>query len=272
MTVRHAAAGRRFAASLALAALAACGGGGGDGGGGGGDPPPPPALTISSTALATGVLGVPYNQTVRVTGGTGARTFTVADGSLPDGLSLDASNGVIAGTPAGVAGTADFTVEVEDSGSPAQTDSQALSITINATALGRNDTIATATALGNGTFTASISPSGDPNTVLAPDEDYYQITTTAATTVTVDIDAQVNGSPLDSVIEIVDETGDRLNTCVAPDFNTECVHDDEVLGQDLDSSIEVRVGGATVFFVHVVDFGSGARPDKTYDITISGVN
>ena len=36
-----------------------------------------------------------------------------------------------------------------------------------------------------------------------PDEDYYRIHTNATFTVTIDINAQVNGSPLDAVIEIL---------------------------------------------------------------------
>ena len=89
---------------------------------------------------------------------------------------------------------------------------------------------------------------------------------------TVDINAQVNGSPLDSVIEIVGANGVQLNTCVAPTFNSPCEHDDVSLGVELDSVLEIQVSGATTFFVHVVDFRGDARPDLLYDIVISGVN
>jgi hypothetical protein len=137
---------------------------------------------------------------------------------------------------------------------------------------GRNDAIATATVLTNGSFAASISPSGHPSTVFDPDEDYYRITTTATSTVTVDIDAQVNGSPMDSVIEIVGANGLPLNACTAPNFNSLCIHDDETQGVDLDSFLEVRVAGATTFFVHVVDWRGDARPDHLYKIVVSGIN
>jgi len=113
---------------------------------------------------------------------------------------------------------------------------------------------------------------GHPNTIIAPDEDYYRIATTAASTVTIDINARVNGSPVDSVIEILAANGARLNTCVAPAFFDACVHDDEDLGVLLDSFLQVQVGGATTFFVHVVDFRGDARPDLQYDIVVSGVN
>ena len=259
-----------FALTLLAALVAGCGGGGGNGGGN--QPPPPPALNITTTLLDDGTAGVPYNQTIAASGGTGARTFSVSAGTLPAGLALVASSGVIAGTPAGPPGPADFTIQVEDSASPQQADTQALTIAINAVALGRNDTIDDATAIGNGTFAASISPSGHPNTVFASDEDFYAITTSAASTVTVDIDADVNGSPLDSVIEIVNANGVQLNTCVAPTFIGACEDDDETAGVDLDSFLEIQVGAGTTFYIHVVDFGSNARPDKLYELVISGVN
>lgn len=257
---------RATAAALAASLLVACGGGGS-----GRDidpPPPPPAVSFQTSTLAAGVIDVPYNQTLRASGGTGARTFSVASGALPDGLALNAATGVISGTPAGPAGTADFRVTVVDSATPPTNDTQALSITINATTLGRNDTIAGATPVGNGTFAASISPSGDPSGVFDPDEDYYAITTTAVSTVTVDINAASNGSPLDSVIEIVNAGGTQLATCVAPAFTGPCVNDDE---DGLDSLLQVRLAADTTVYVHVVEFGSIARPDMLYDLVIAGI-
>jgi hypothetical protein len=254
-----------------LALASSCGGGGGGGGGA----PPPAALSISTTTLAAGTVGVAYNQTIAATGGTGARNFMVTVGNLPAGLTLAAATGVVSGTPTGPAAASNFTVTVTDSGAPQQSDSQAFSITVNATAAGRNDSIATATPLVNGSFNASISPSGHPNSVFSPDQDYYRITAAGASTVTVDIDAQVNGSPLDPVIEIVNGAGVRLNTCALPGqltFTSPCVHDDEDPGVERDSWLQVQVGAGTTFFVRVLDWRGDARPDLTYTINISGVN
>jgi hypothetical protein len=258
----------RFVPPALAAAFVACGGGGGGGGGGN----PPSALQITTASLADGTVGVPYTETLATSGGTGAKTFSISAGALPDGLELDASSGVISGTPAGPTGTADFTVAVEDAATPPHTDDRALGITVNAVAVGRNDSIADATPVSNGTFSASISPSGDPASSFAPDEDYYSVTTTTDSTITIDVNAQVNGSPLDSVIELLDSRGTVLDQCVSPNFTSECVSDDEDLGVDLDSLLQVRVDGGTTLYIHVVDWGMDARPDKLYELVISGVN
>jgi hypothetical protein len=264
---------RVLAGLLIVSMPVACGGGGGGNGANPPPPPPPASFFFLTTTLADAVVGVPYNQTLRVSGGSGARTFAVASGSLPDGLTLQTSTGVISGTPAGPVGTADFSIEVVDSSSPPLDVAQPFSLTVNATSLGRNNTIADATPVGNGTFAASISPSGDPAILLDPDEDFYAVTTTADSTVTIDINAALDGSPLDSVIELVSSNGTRLATCVAPDFTSPCVNDDEDLDNgNLDSFLQARIAGNSTFYVHVVDWGSNARPDLVYDLVISGVN
>jgi len=230
----------------------------------------PAALDITSATLPAGAVTAAYNATVQVSGGLPPNSFAITAGTLPSQLAINAATGQISGTPDTIE-TQAFDVTVTDSCPDSVT--QALSITINDVPPGRNDAIADATVLpGNGTYSASISPSGHPNTVLEPDEDYYAITTNAASTVTVDINAQVNGSPLDSVIEIVNANGIVLNTCESPTFNSACVSDDEVFAVDLDSLLEIQVGGATTFYIHVVDWGSNARPDKLYDLVITGVN
>jgi hypothetical protein len=65
-----------------------------------------------------------------VSGGAGTLTWTVISGTLPPGLSLDSSTGVISGTPTST-GSWTFTVQVTDSGSPALWARQQLSITVN---------------------------------------------------------------------------------------------------------------------------------------------
>lgn len=229
----------------------------------------PGPLAIQTQSLPDGNVGAPYSAFVVATGGVAPYTFAVTLGFLPAGLSLNQSTGEISGTPTTVSSSG---VEITVTDTCTSSAPRFFSTTVLPPVQGRNDTISTATPLGNGSFNASISPSGHPNTTFSPDQDYYRITTTAASTVTVDIDAQINGSPLDPVIEFVNASGTRLNTCVAPAFNSPCAHDDEVAGVQRDSFLQVQVGANTTFFVRVLDWRGDARPDLTYTINISGVN
>jgi hypothetical protein len=92
----------------------------------------PPGLVITTSGLPAGRVGVPYSASVSAQGGTPPYQWSIVSGSgsLPSGLSLNPSSGAISGTPMGPAGTSNFTVQVTDSGSPSQTTTQALSITI----------------------------------------------------------------------------------------------------------------------------------------------
>jgi hypothetical protein len=103
----------------------------------------PPPVSITTPSLPAGSIGQPYNQTVAATGGTGARTWSISAGTLPAGLNLDATTGVISGTPILPAGTSNFTVRVQDTAG--QSDTQGLSITIN---LANPPTITTTTLPG----------------------------------------------------------------------------------------------------------------------------
>ena len=87
-------------------------------------------LVISTKSLATGTVGALYSSTVAATGGALPYTWSIADGTLPTGLTLNTSTGVISGTPS-AAGTFNFVVQAAIR-HPAQAASQALSITIGA--------------------------------------------------------------------------------------------------------------------------------------------
>ena len=115
------------------------------------------ALTITSSALASGTDGTAYSQTLHASGGTPGYTWSITSGSLPAGLTLS-SGGVIAGTPT-ASGTSTFTVSLSDSGSPVQTKSATLSITVAGPTLTiTSSTLAAATV--STAYTQTLSASG----------------------------------------------------------------------------------------------------------------
>jgi len=123
--------------SLALFAAAASlsGCSGGSGASSANPAPAPSALSVSTGALPNGQVGAKYSTTLAAAGGTPPYHWALSSGSLPAGLVLTASSGLIAGTPSAAANAAPLTVQVTDSGSPAQSSSRALSVTIAPAAL-----------------------------------------------------------------------------------------------------------------------------------------
>ena len=86
-------------------------------------------LVISTQSLPGGTTGIPYSASLGASGGTTPYAWSVKNGLLPSGLSLNSATGAITGTPTAV-GTFNFTVQVADSGSPQQTASQSLTVAI----------------------------------------------------------------------------------------------------------------------------------------------
>jgi hypothetical protein len=78
---------------------------------------PPATLAILSATLPDGVIGNTYSGPVNVFGGFGALTVSISSGSLPPGLSINPTTGVISGTPT-TPGNYAFAVQVTDSSTP----------------------------------------------------------------------------------------------------------------------------------------------------------
>jgi hypothetical protein len=85
------------------------------------------SLSITTTTLPYMSYHGRYTAQLAASGGAGAYTWSVSAGSLPSGMTLNASTGVISGTPTSAA-TATFTVKVSDAESPAQTASAGFAI------------------------------------------------------------------------------------------------------------------------------------------------
>jgi hypothetical protein len=110
------------------------------------------ALSITTSSLPGGTVSVAYTATLAASGGTSPYTWSLASGTLPAGLNLNAA-GSITGTPT-TAGSSTFTVRVTDSAAPAATVTRSLTITIAAAPTSLSITTA---ALPGGTVGASYS-------------------------------------------------------------------------------------------------------------------
>ncbi len=91
---------------------------------------PPPPLSITSTAMANGFTGTAYSSAIGSSGGVPPLTWFVPPGTLPPGLELNTSSGLISGTPT-TAGVYTFFPTVSDSALPPQHASSATGVTIS---------------------------------------------------------------------------------------------------------------------------------------------
>jgi hypothetical protein len=102
--------------------LAGCGGGSSQ------DTTP---FTVTISALPNGNIGMPYSATLGASGGKAPYTWTLT-GSLPTGLSLNGSAGIISGTPASAANSISLAITATDSSSPTQSASANLHLSVYA--------------------------------------------------------------------------------------------------------------------------------------------
>ena len=72
-----------------------------------------PAITLAAPSLPPGVVSTLYSQSLAAAGGTSPYCYAVAAGSLPAGLTLSPSTGLLSGTPT-TAGANVFTVSATD--------------------------------------------------------------------------------------------------------------------------------------------------------------
>ena len=91
---------------------------------------PPPPLSITSTAMANGIVGTAYSSAIASSGGVPQLTWSVPPGTLPPGLELNTSSGLISGTPT-TAGVYTFFPTVTDSAIPRQKFTAKTGVTIS---------------------------------------------------------------------------------------------------------------------------------------------
>jgi hypothetical protein len=134
------------------------------------------APTITTATLPNGRVGTAYNRTVTATGERPI-TWSVESGTLPTGLSLAETTGVISGTPT-TAATSTFTVKAANA---MGSGTKQLSITITRAGGGGGGTTPTIRAL---TITTASLPNGTVETAYS-----QTVTATGTTPITWSIDS-----------------------------------------------------------------------------------
>jgi hypothetical protein len=227
-----------------------------------------PGLSVLTLLLPDAYSSKSYSYALQAEGGTVPYTWSIAGGSLPNGLNLS-PEGEISGTAPNVASDTSypFTIDLNDNSQPAGVNmiSQDFSILVKSGTPGRNDfcSAATATPVSNGILRASISPYGDI--------DVYSFQGTQGNQVTVEIFAQrldMDDDPasqdiyLDSFLEILD------------DGCTQIIYNDDIdLGTVYDSLISNYILPYTgTYYIRVSDLRGDGRPDLQYDLSLSGAD
>ncbi len=90
-----------------------------------------PQLTLSATSPANPTLGLAYSAQFSASGGVAPYSFSLSQGSLPPGLSIDPATGTVTGIPTGV-GTYRFTVTLTDNSNPSQSVSAPVTMVVGA--------------------------------------------------------------------------------------------------------------------------------------------
>ncbi len=156
---------------------------------------------INTLSLQSGQNGVPYSQTISVTGGVLPLQYSVSAGSLPAGLHVG-PGGLINGTPS-ASGTSQFTLQVADSGIPPVIVTQSYTITIApAPPLSISTTSPLPQALVGSAYSETISSTGGipPLTwsligTLPPGLTFTENTTTGGSTTPITT-GEISGVPL----------------------------------------------------------------------------
>ncbi len=138
-----------------------------------------PAPSIITTTLPAGSVNTPYSASLSATGGTSPYTWSVVSGSLPSGLNLGSTSGVISGIPTG-AGSSTFTVQVVDAN--LQKATATLNVLVNSTPI---QLVQSSAVEGSGVGSVSASFGGNNragNLILA----FVRMSTTTQTVIVSD--------------------------------------------------------------------------------------
>jgi hypothetical protein len=119
-------------------------------------------LSITTTSLPSGQVGVAYSATLAATGGTSPYTWKLTSGALAAGLSLSTS-GAITGIPTATAPQTPLSFQVVDSGNPAQQKVVVLNLTVSPAGITVSIPAQASTVAAGLTITQTVSVSAITN-------------------------------------------------------------------------------------------------------------
>lgn len=205
-------------------------------------PSTPVALGISTSSLPSGTVDSAYSATLQASGGSTPYTWSITSGSLPAGLTLDASSGVISGTPT-TAQTSSFTAQVSDSA--AHTSSQSLSLEVAAATTVPTTqpvTINTSILGQTGSFTTSSEGVLSIPTTLSSADGRVQLSLNGNTTITlqgqsITVTAEASPPSPPSNAQVISAYNlQPNNTTFSPAFNLTIRYDAASLPSDVTES------------------------------------
>ena len=90
----------------------------------------PVTLAITTASLPSGQVNAAYSAALSASGGTSPYAWSLISGNLPTGITLNPSTGALSGLPTAAVSNTPLTFQVADSGTPAQSKSIDLTLTI----------------------------------------------------------------------------------------------------------------------------------------------
>jgi hypothetical protein len=111
-------------------------------------------LLITTVVVSNATVGLAYSAPLGANGGTAPYTWSLVSGTLPPGITLNSSNGLLSGTPL-TPGSYNFTVNVADSSSATAQRAYSITVLSGLTLQGGNATGTAGTA-----FSFSVSATG----------------------------------------------------------------------------------------------------------------
>ena len=170
--------------------------------------------------LPDGTVGVPYHASLGASGGTSPYDWGLAFGSLPAGLGLSA-DGTVIGTPT-EPGSAEFTVAVKDSASPAQLTVETLGINVAPEASEANLSVTAVSgppplaAGGTAPVSWTVANIGSTATSSSWSDAVYLSTSPTATTTLLGTFSESDHSPLAAGASYTDTESVTIPAATAP--------------------------------------------------------